>query len=64
MNKKIRDLKVGDRFKFNEWCTWEQVESQPHPADSDRPDRLWVFNTVSGHQYQSPENLVIVKPND
>ena len=27
-------------------------------------DRLWVFNTHNGRQYQSPENLVIVKPND
>ena len=27
-------------------------------------DRLWVFNTVSGRVYQSPYNLVIVKPND
>lgn len=27
-------------------------------------DRLRVFNTHDGRQYQSPENLVIVKPND
>lgn len=63
MHKKIQDLKTGDRFKRNEWCTWELVESQPRPIDSDRPDDQWVFNTVGGREYQSPENLVIVQPN-